>query len=138
MPITELDLLLLERCLDRKPGAWEDFVDRFLGLVIHAVHHTTHARAIRLSAMDQDDLCAEVMLRLVENDFALLRRFRCQSSLATYLTVVARRVVLRQLLKRRPVAARKAARARRPGTPPVWPGASDRNPRTSADKVSTS
>jgi RNA polymerase sigma-70 factor (ECF subfamily) len=103
MPLTELDQQLLQRCLQRMPRAWEDFVDRFFGLVVHVVNHSAQARSIRLTREDRDDLCAEVMLNLIKNDFAVLRRFRGESSLATYLVVVARRIVVRQLLKRRPL-----------------------------------
>jgi len=98
--LSEIDRNLLERCLQRKPRAWEDFVDRFMGLVIHVVNHTARARSIRLSAADRDDLCAEVFLASIKNDFALLRNFRGNSSLATYLTVVARRIVVKELLAR--------------------------------------
>ena len=98
--LSEIDRNLLDRCLQRKPRAWEDFVDRFMGLVIHVVNHTARARSIRLAAADRDDLCAEVFLATVNNDFALLRNFRGKSSLATYLTVVARRIVVRELLAR--------------------------------------
>jgi RNA polymerase sigma-70 factor (ECF subfamily) len=115
MPLTEIDEQRLERCLQRKPGAWEDFVDRFLGLVIHVINHTAQARSIGLTPEDRDDLCAEVMLHLIKNDFAVLRHFRRESSLATYLTVVARRVVVRQLLRHRPAAAFEAALMRRAG-----------------------
>ena len=38
-----------------------------------------------------EDLVAEVFAALLADDFAVLRRFRGQSSLATYLTVIARR-----------------------------------------------
>ena len=100
MALSEIDRNLLERCLQRKPRAWEDFVDRFMGLVIHVVNHTARARSIRLSAADRDDLCAEVFLASIKNDFALLRNFRGKSSLATYLTVVARRIVVKELLAR--------------------------------------
>ncbi len=100
MALSEIDRNLLERCLQRKPRAWEDFADRFLGLVVHVVNHTARARSIRLSAADRDDLCAEVFLAIVKNDFALLRNFRGKSSLATYLTVVARRIVVKELLSR--------------------------------------
>ena len=55
---------------------------------------------MRLSPQDREDLCAEVFLAIVRDDFAVLRHFRGQSSLATYLTVVARRVVVRELLRR--------------------------------------
>lgn len=95
--LSEIDRNLLERCLHRKPRAWEDFVDRFMGLVVHVINHTAQARSVRLSPEDRDDLCAEVFLAAIRNDFALLRGFRGQSSLATYLTVVARRIVVKQL-----------------------------------------
>jgi RNA polymerase sigma-70 factor (ECF subfamily) len=45
-------------------------------------------------------LCAEVFLATLKNDFAILRNFRGKSSLATYLTVVARRIVVKELLSR--------------------------------------
>jgi len=96
--LSEIDRKLLDRCTNRKPRAWEDFVDRFMGLVMHVINHSAQARSIRLTPEDREDLCAEVFLTLIRNDFAVLRRFRAQSSLATYLTVVARRVVVRQLL----------------------------------------
>jgi len=72
-----------------------------MGLVVHVVNHSAQARSIRLSSQDRDDLCAEVFLAIVRDDFALLRRFRGQSSLATYLTVVSRRIVVRHLIDRK-------------------------------------
>jgi RNA polymerase sigma-70 factor (ECF subfamily) len=100
--LSSKDRNLLQRCLARRAGAWEEFVNRFLGLVVHVVNHTTNSRSLDLSADDREDLAAEVFLTLVSNDFAALRRFRGDSSLATYITVVARRVVVRELLKRKP------------------------------------
>lgn len=99
MALSEIDRNLLERCLQRKPRAWEDFVDRFMGLVIHVINHSAQARSIRLTPADRDDLCSEVFLTLVRDDFAVLRHFRGQASLATYLTVVARRIVVREMLR---------------------------------------
>jgi RNA polymerase sigma-70 factor, ECF subfamily len=99
--LSDIDRKLLERCLDRQPGAWEDFVDRFLGLVVHVIHHTAQSRSVVPTPADVDELAGEVFLTIVQDDFATLRHFRGESSLATYLTVVARRVVVRELLKRR-------------------------------------
>jgi len=99
--LSEIDRKLLQRCLNRKPHAWEDFVDRFLGLVVHVIRHTARSRSIRVDGADEEDLAAEFFLAIVNDDFAVLRRFRGESSLATYLTVVARRVVVRELLKRK-------------------------------------
>lgn len=101
MSLSEIDRNLLQSCLSRKPNSWEDFVNRFLGLVFHVVNHSAQCRSIRLSAEDRDDLAAEVFLTIVNDDFSILRRFRGESSLATYLTVVARRVVVREMLKRK-------------------------------------
>jgi RNA polymerase sigma-70 factor, ECF subfamily len=99
--LSEIDRNLLERCLEQKPRAWEDFVDRFMGLVVHVINHTAQARELHISPEDRDDLCGNVFLAIVENDFAILRNFRGQCSLATYLTVIARRVVVRDLLARK-------------------------------------
>jgi RNA polymerase sigma-70 factor (ECF subfamily) len=96
--LSDIDRNLLDRCLARKPRAWEDFVDRFTGLIIHVVNHTARCRSIMLSSADREDLTAEVLLSVVQNDFAVLRHFRGKSSLATYLTVISRRVVVRKLV----------------------------------------
>jgi len=102
--LSEIDRNLLERCLQRKPRAWEDFVDRFMGLVIHVINHTAQARSIRLTKEESEDLCAEVFLAIVKDDFAILRHFRGQSSLATYLTVISRRIVVREFVRRKTTA----------------------------------
>ena len=99
MALSEIDRNLLSRCLARKPKAWEEFVDRFMGLVIHVINHSAQARSMRLANEDREDLAGDVFLTLVKDDFAVLRHFRGESSLATYLTVVTRRVVVHQLLK---------------------------------------
>lgn len=104
MVLSEIDRNLLQRCLARKPRSWEDFCDRFLGLVVHVINHSAQSRSIRLSPEDREDLAAEVFLNLIKEDFAVLRRFRGDSSLATYLTVVSRRIIVRELLKRKATA----------------------------------
>jgi RNA polymerase sigma-70 factor (ECF subfamily) len=99
--LSEIDRNLLARCLDRKPRAWEDFVDRFMGLVVHVIDHSAESRSMRLTSIDREDVASEVFLALVADDMAVLRRFRGESSLATYLTVITRRVVVQQLVRRR-------------------------------------
>ena len=101
MVLSEIDRNLLRRCLEHKSNAWRDFVDRFLGLVIHVINHTAQSRSIRLSVADREDLAAEVFCTLLDDDFAVLRRFREEASLSTYLTVISRRIVVRELLKRK-------------------------------------
>ncbi|HEY7425880.1 MAG TPA: RNA polymerase sigma factor, partial [Gemmataceae bacterium] len=100
MALTNLDRDLLKRCLAHQPGAWNDFIDRFLGLIYHVVHHTAHLRSTPLGPEDTEDLAAEVLLQIVGGDYAVLRQFKGNSSLATYLTVIARRICVHELSRR--------------------------------------
>jgi RNA polymerase sigma-70 factor (ECF subfamily) len=103
--LTNVDRDLVKRCLAHQPGAWNDFVDRFLGLIYHVIHHTAHLRSMPLRPEDTEDLAAEVLLQIVAKDYAVLRDFRGNASLATYLTVIARRICVHELARR--VAARE-------------------------------
>ncbi len=100
MALTNLDRELLRRCLAKQRGAWNDFVDRFLGLIYHVVQHTAHLRSLPLKPEDTEDIAAEILLQIVANDYAVLRQFREKSSLATYLTVIARRICVHEMAKR--------------------------------------
>lgn len=97
MTLSNLDRELLQACLAKEPNSWEDLCDRFLGLILHVVHHTAVMRNVSLQQDLRDDLVADIFVAWLDNDFAILRRFRGRSSLATYLAVVSRRVVTRRM-----------------------------------------
>ncbi|MBS0266835.1 MAG: sigma-70 family RNA polymerase sigma factor [Planctomycetes bacterium] len=105
MALTDSHRELLNRCIAGEPGGWKDLVDRFLRLFVHVVHHTAHARSVRLTPEDVDDFCAEVFVTLLDHDYAVLRNFRGECSLSTYLTVIARRVIVREMARRRAAEA---------------------------------
>jgi len=109
--LTAIDLHLLNRCLAEEPGAWNDFVDRFIGLFVHVINHTAHARSVRLSPEDINDLCAETFVVLLADNYSVLRQFRGKCSLATYLTIVARRIVLREITRHRITETRERVHA---------------------------
>ena len=69
MALTEIDRNLLKRCLAEEPGAWKDLVDRFIGLFVHVINHTAHARSVVVTSDDVDDLCAEIFIALLSNDY---------------------------------------------------------------------
>jgi RNA polymerase sigma-70 factor (ECF subfamily) len=98
--LTALDRTLVQRCLNHERGAWNDFVDRFLGLIYHVVQHTAYLRSMPLRPEDAEDVAAEILLQIVASDYAVLRQFRGQSSLATYLSVIARRICVHELAQR--------------------------------------
>jgi RNA polymerase sigma-70 factor (ECF subfamily) len=102
-PFTAVDRDLLKRCINREPRSWNDFVDRFLSLIYHTIGYTAHLRSMRLAPEDVEDIAAEVLLRLVADNFKVLREFRKESSLATYLAVVTRRICVNELVRRQKV-----------------------------------
>ncbi len=101
MPLTDIDRKLLNDLLAGQSGAWRLFVDRFTGLIIQVIKHTAQAHSLKLNADDIEDLCADTFAELLLRDMAALRAFRGRSSLATYLSVITRRVVVRKLTQHR-------------------------------------
>jgi RNA polymerase sigma-70 factor (ECF subfamily) len=101
VPLSDIDRQLLDRCLQHEPGAWNDFVDRYMGLIYHVIHHVSHARSVVLSPEDVEDIAAEIFLAIVDGDYRTLRQFRRESALPTYLAVVARRICVKEMIKRK-------------------------------------
>ena len=91
------DAALVQDCLRGAPGAWDRFVDRFAGLFHHVVDRTCSQRRLALSAVDRDDVIAELLVEVLNENAAVLRGFAGRSSLATYLAVIARRTAVRML-----------------------------------------
>jgi len=98
--LRDIDRQLLDRCLNREPGAWNDFVDRYMGLIYHVIQHVSHGRSLVLTADDVEDLAAEIFLEIVKDEYRVLRQYKGGASLPTYLTVVARRICVREVVKR--------------------------------------
>jgi RNA polymerase sigma-70 factor (ECF subfamily) len=98
--LRDIDRKLIDRCLRKEPGAWNDFVDRYMGLIYHVIQHVAYARSRLLTAEDVEDIAAEVLLKVVDSNYAVLKNFKGISSLPTYLTVIARRICVKELVKR--------------------------------------
>lgn len=110
MGLLARDRDLIKRCLNHEPGAWNDFVDRFLGLVYHVVQHTADMRSYPLTPEDKEDVAAHILLKIVDHDYASLRQFRGKSSLASYLTVIARRTCVNELASRAQIREKEGAK----------------------------
>jgi len=98
--LRDIDSKLIDRCLRKEAGAWNDFVDRYMGLIYHVIQHVAYARSRLLSSEDVEDIAAEILLKIVDHDYAVLRKFKGLSSLPTYLTVISRRICVKELIKR--------------------------------------
>jgi RNA polymerase sigma factor (sigma-70 family) len=80
------------------PEAWESLFISCLNTIDSIV--LVLARRHRLSADDAEDLASAIRLRIMADDFAILRKFQQRSSLRTYLTVVIRRIFLDERIAR--------------------------------------
>ena len=105
MALSDLDRGLIKDCIEGDPQAWKNFCDRFAGLVMDVVDDTVvFARGSAGSSTKQlgngplnERLAEEFFEELCNNRFAMLRAFRGESSLASYLAVLARRSILSRL-----------------------------------------
>lgn len=95
------DRRILELCLAQDPAGWREFVERCTGLIVSVVQHTAHCRSVPLTADDLEDLCSEVFLAILANQMGVLKQYRGEAQLSTYLAVIARRVVVKELTRRR-------------------------------------
>jgi len=96
----ERDRELVARCLRREPAAWREFVDRYLPLLYYVIQHTSTQLSVPVSPEETEDLAADVLTQFIQDNFRALRQFEGKSRLSTYLVVIARRLVLRQLRKK--------------------------------------
>jgi len=94
------DRTLVQRCLGHEPGAWNDFVDKYVGLLYHVVRYTAHLRSVVLRPEDVEDVVSEILVKIIANRYAILQQFEGRSTLATYLTVIARRICIHELHRR--------------------------------------
>lgn len=85
---------LLSVCLEPNPESWQEFFRRYQPLIASTVIKSAHRRGMTSPARIED-LIQEVYLKLISNDYRLLRNFvpRDESSLAKYLAVTASSVV---------------------------------------------
>ncbi len=103
------DLVLVRRLVTGDGAAWRMLVSGYQRLVLARVIATARELNQALGSSDAEDLCADVFSQLVRDEFAALKRFEGRSSLATWLCVVTRRIVLRRLVVARREPSQPAA-----------------------------
>src|SRR5262245_61540036 len=79
-------------------GDWDAFVREHRAIVAASVHSA--ARRYGRGAADVDDAVSEVFVELLKDDRRVLRAYRGESALSTWLTVVAWRVATREFARR--------------------------------------
>ena len=92
-----MDTEILKNCIAEQPRGWENFVDRFAGLILHVINHVYRARFQNLSPEQRESLCETVFAALRHDQYRLLKQYRGTCTVSGFLAVVARRVVVRHL-----------------------------------------
>ncbi len=102
----------LEACIRGDKRAWDAFVDRWAGIIHAAVQRAFQGGRGAAARAEVEDTVQDVFLRLVKDDFRLLRSYNAnRASLSTWLTLVARSTAIDRLRRKRP-----------PPTVPLEPG----------------
>jgi len=92
---------LLAKCLEGEKQAWDAFVDRYAPVIFSAVLRTLRGQTAP-DGRTAEDVAQDVFLRLIKNDFRLLRTHdSARASLATWLTIVARSTAIDALRRKR-------------------------------------
>ena len=90
-----MDIEILQNCLEGKPRGWESFVDRYMGLVFHVIDHVCQTRSPEITPEQRVALCEMVFVAFRHDHCNILKQHNGTSSPTGFLTVSARRIVLR-------------------------------------------
>lgn len=90
----------LTECIAGSKPAWDAFVQRWSAVIYAAVRRALRGKTSHQN--DIDDRVQDVFVRLIQNDYRLLKTYDARrASLSTWLTLVSRSVVHESLQKRR-------------------------------------
>lgn len=99
------DLALVQRCIDRDPAAFLRFVELAEPVILHAILATLRRCGQRPERFEVGDLQADLLVSLVQQDFARLRRYAGRCGLPHWLKVVAANHTLDRLRRQRAVVS---------------------------------
>jgi len=95
-------MLDLEACLRGDKTAWDTFVNHAAPIVFSAVRRTLRHYDAAAGASDAEDMAQDVFVRLVKDDFRLLRSYDAgRSALGTWLTLISRSTTIDHLRRRK-------------------------------------
>lgn len=99
-PSREEEADLVRGCLAQRDAAWERLLREYSGGALAAIRSALRQRGHGSDGALEDELLADTFEALAADDAHVLRSFRGESSLATFLSVVATRRVFRVLRDR--------------------------------------
>lgn len=110
----------LNACIQGRKHAWDRFVERYSGVIYAAVTRVMDRRGPGRGREDIEDAVQAVFIRLIRDDYRILRGYDPErAALSTWLTVIARNVAIDHLRRRRLDAVPLEAHDLPAGTPAV-------------------
>lgn len=92
----------LSGCLRGDKRAWDAFVERYARVILAAVQRALRMHAPKAGDADVQDAAQEVFVRLVKDDFRLLRAYDpSRAALTTWLTIVSRSTAIDHVRRKR-------------------------------------
>ncbi len=88
------DKKLLAGCMKGHQNAWDAFLERYSGLIFHAIRKTLEKYSLIDKEQVVDDLFQRVFLSFMESDCKKFRQFRWKCKLSTWLYTVAVRMTM--------------------------------------------
>lgn len=92
---------LIQRCISGDPAAWQEFVRLHLPVIQGLARAALRSMSRPAKDPDVEDVASGVLETLVANAFRVLRSFRWQCSLESWLRVLVRTVCVRSLRRKR-------------------------------------
>ena len=93
----------LQACIRGEKAAWDAFVAEYTGVLHAAVRRVIRQHAPSTTAPEVPDVVQDCFLRLVKDDFRLLKRYDpSRSRLTTWLTIIGRSAAIDRLRRHKP------------------------------------
>ena len=97
------DRELIQACIGGEKGAWEEFLRRYNALIYHIIWKTLRNEGSDPSgsAVEVEDVCAEVLSQVVSANYRMLREFEWRCKFSTWLSIVTYRTCLQAITRAR-------------------------------------
>ncbi len=94
------DKAMVGKCCSGDHAAWNELANHYFPVIQGTVRRVFRSYQVDPDTPDFDDVCQEVFVRILQHDARVLRSFRWQSSLKTWLSLVASSCAVDHLRKK--------------------------------------
>jgi len=97
MKTSEQDIKLARECINGSPTAWNEFVERFSGLVMWSIKDRLSKSGYRFTNNDSEDILQEVFLSIYKEN--KLARIKNLSKIAPWIVVLSGNIAINKIIQ---------------------------------------